>query len=228
MKKSRKIISFLMTMVLTVGLILISQTADVNATDVNDKMYNIAVFFDKKMVVSTISCLYYIFPDKYKVGEQVKYSSSNKKVVDFHGNGMDIGRPGKATVKLTTTVNGKKKVYRGKIRVVKYRNPFKSLKIGGKSLEKTLDDTIISSVKVKHGKVRVKIRPEKNWKVKRIDVQKAISSKSDFKVTEKRIKNGDSFNFKKSTGSRSVDYQVIINMYNKKTGLTETFQIFLD
>ena len=65
MKKSRKIISFLMTMVLTVGLILISQT-----TDVTGKVYDSAFVFHRKMVVSTINNFYYMFPGKYKVGKK--------------------------------------------------------------------------------------------------------------------------------------------------------------
>ena len=94
---------------------------------------------------------------------------TNKRIVDHLEVSEGIisvafKKPG--TTKLTYTWKGKK--HSVKIKVLKYTNPVKSFKIGGKQFKSAFKKYTTNNVKDTIVKGKIAITPAKNWKVKSI------------------------------------------------------------
>lgn len=143
--------------------------------------------------------------------------TSNKKVatiktVKYDKFGTDViiiiraKGIGKCTVSYSVTTNGNKTTYVYNYKVVKYRNPFKTIKVGKKNFKNKYNKTYIYlQPKAISGKLNIKVK--KGYKIQK------ITRNADFNQMIKKIKNGKKYNFNKLPES------IIIKVKDKKNGI---------
>lgn len=222
MKKIRTLLSMLLVLCLTVTSVLVFSAADVSA----DAGY-IDMKYAKKITVSTESpYIRLVMKSKLKGAKSVKVTSSNKSVVKTYkykksGGGIfiELKKPGTSKLTIKCKKNGKTKKYKCKVKVVKYKNPVKSLKIAGLEIGKKFNKKAVYSGDMGDERTGViKVVPAKGWKVKKI-VETTFKSNSS-KFVEKTIVN----NKTKISLEYNKDYTVV--MYNKSRNQTETLYIY--
>lgn len=172
----------------------------------------------KKMTVSTEA--YGAIVDmgsKVKGAKSITIKSSNKKVATNIKDYTDemkvpvLNIEGKGTTNLTIKVKTKKgtKTYKGKLKVVKYKNPIKKFKLSGKNVAKKFKKYPFGDYTVKSKKSKLVIKPNKGWKVKKIEHVYGYSGKFH------KVKNNSTIKWKDSG-------MLYITMYNKSKNQTET------
>ena len=133
--------------------------------------------FAKKMTVSTSSGMVMISMGKKLNGAQsVTIKSSNKKVAYAtpYSKGdkyIYVGIEKKGTTKLTVKVKKKSgtKTYKGKLKVVAYKNPAKKITLNGKNITSKFKKTNYYESTARAGnKTPLTIKAKKGWKVKEI------------------------------------------------------------
>jgi cell division protein YceG involved in septum cleavage len=175
--------------------------------------------------------------------KNVKVKSGNTKIVyigKMTGNNntgfvFTALKAGSAnlTIKATLTT-GKTKTYKAKVNVVSYSNPVKSLKIGSKELASKLKKDMYASYKNKAESEKVTVKLKSGWTLKSIkhtyyeviqnEDSSGDTSESYETIKEKtvKIKNGGKITYSDNEGS------LIIKVYNKKTKLTETLEVYIN
>lgn len=152
---------------------------------------------------------YYIYfsdmPDSVK---KIKVSNSKKSIatIKYFGYGMFTVKPKKAgttKVTLTGTADGKKITRRCTIKIVNFKQPFKSLKIDGKDYRKKVKSSGNGiGVKTKKSKIKFNYKLNSGWKV--VDAQ----------TDGKKVKNGKTYSL--PIGEQYVGIELYVK--NKKTG----------
>ena len=149
--------------------------------------------------------------------------SSNKKVLRGKGGnmlGLDLRKAGKATVTFDALVSGKTYKYKSVVNVVKYENPFKTLKIGSKNYASKFKNGEVNNwAESSKGTLKGKLNivPKKNWKIQSINYfERAVGQQGRWK----KIKKGAKINLTAKRGNR-----VSIVMKNRKTGIEHRISI---
>lgn len=143
-------------------------------------------------------------PDNAK---KCKVTSSKKSVgtVENYGYGVFNFMPkkeGKTTITITGVVNGKTKKWKGTIRVVKFQQPFKVLKINGKSyLKKIKGSNNYCEMKTGKDKIRIDYKLQPGWKV------------VESYVNDEKVKSGKTYS-KDENGSMVI----YMTLKNRKRG----------
>lgn len=165
MKKGKKRLTILgLIMAMLIGVISYP-ALDVKAEEIYVKNGNKITLI--KSAQDKLYTLY--FTDVHGTVTKVKASSSKKSVatVEYFGYGLFYVRPKKAgSTKITINViaDGKKVTRKCTVKIVNFKQPFKSLKINGKSYTKKIkgsDNTIYT--KTSKFKFNYKLNP--GWKV---------------------------------------------------------------
>lgn len=150
--------------------------------------------------------------------KKITITSSNKSVfdpqkkLDFNSLIASSSKTGTATVKIKVKKSKTTKTYKMKVKVFKYQNPFKSFKVGKKNAASKFNAATDTAIKNKAKKAKIKIKPKKNWKVKKIVYERY--NYSNDKVTKKTVKNGKKITLK--ANSDKYNESLTVTMYNKK------------
>lgn len=162
---------------------------------------------------------YYAFKlDKYySKAKKITVKSSNKRVVKFVDNYFfTLKKPGTAKLYISMKINGKTKKFISKIKVVKYKNPVKSFKVGSKNIASKYKENTFWSLKAQSSKQKISIKPASGWKIKSIT---CYTYRANGIPKVKKIKNNSKI-------SQNVNH-LTVKMYNKKTKLTESLNLEL-
>ena len=204
-----------LAVVIVCAVMVASQTAYADGA-------NGTIKWGKKMTVSkAVYCADIDMGSKFKGAKKVTLKSSNKKVLKPMGYYSevkallaDIGKKGTTT--LTVKIKTKKgtKTYKGKLKVVAYKNPVSKFKLGSKDLAKKFKSDTYYDYNESKKKTKVSIKAKKGWKVKKITYGYWSTSKD--KWVEKKLKNNSSFTLKEDGG------QLVVYLYKKSNNQTET------
>lgn len=152
---------------------------------------------------------YYIyFSDMPDSVNKIKVSTSKKSVAAIKklGYGMFTVKPKKAgttKVTVTGTADGKKITRKCTIKIVNFKQPFKSLKIDGKNYSKKVKSSGNGiGVKTKKSKIKFSYKLNSGWKV------------VDARADGKKVKNGKTYSL--PIEERYVGIELYVK--NKKTG----------
>lgn len=187
----------------------------------------IGIPYSKNMTVSKNNYGYYIMSGKnLGYGEIISIKSSNKKVItpmddpDIYDaewtDSFDTKKTG--TAKLTITVkkkSGKTQKYISKVKVVKYKNPAKQVKLSSKNLAFRFNRESYTNYTTKKKREKISVQAKSGWKVKEIKYN-YYNKKGKF-IT-KTVKNKDYIKYQK-WGTISI------TMYKKNTKQTENLII---
>lgn len=171
-------------------------------------------------------CMYYL-----DLGKKIK--NATKVTVDYNGVIMANAykydymtdynvtvtalEPGSGKLTVKVWKNGTKKTYKINVKVVKYKNPVKSLKIGSKEYAKKFkNNDILGNVKFPVSKKKISIKPASGWKVK------SIVAYAGPEQNAVKAKNNSTFNFKKWEPVRNI----LVTLENKKTKAVQ--QLFVN
>ena len=168
------------------------------------------IYYEKK---KDANIEFHTFGDEgvnYKI---TKMKSSNKKVMNmsriFDGENtllkLKAQKPGKATITFKATVGNKTYNYKVKVKVIKYENPLKVLKIGKKDYAAKFaqEESYGLCKKNLEGKLAIKASP--NWKIDSIHIWDYNKNKHI------KVKNNKKISLKK-------EQSLCISVSNKKTG----------
>lgn len=145
-----------------------------------------------------------------KNAKKIKVTSSRKSVASIRkekwGDCFFLKPKKTGTTKLTiSAVAGKKKVkYTNIVKVVNFRNPFKALKINGKSYLKQIKGAS-NYINIENSKIKLDCKLKSGWKIELVDV-------SGYR--KKSIKNNRVYTFERCASGGTV----LIRAKNKKTG----------
>ena len=165
-----------------------------------------------------------------RVGEndKVTVKSSNKSVVKpLNWTTLQVVKPGKAKVSITVKKkNGKKTNYKCTVRVYKYKNPIKTLKLGSKNIAKKYKKDNFAEAKSSTSKLTVK--PAKGWKIKTIKYRayKENEDGSFAKEVKRTIKPKSGATIKRRIGKNWYE-EIALVMYNKEKHLKEELFLYL-
>lgn len=162
---------------------------------------------------------YYVFKlDKYySKAKKITVKSSNERVVKFVNNySFTPKKPGTAKLYISMKINGKTKKFVSKIKVVKYKNPVKSFKVGSKNIASKYKKNTYWSLRTQSSKPKISIKPASGRKIKSIA---CYTYRANGMPKVKKIKNNSKL-------SKNVNY-ITVKMYNKKTKLTESLNLEL-
>lgn len=158
-------------------------------------------------------------------GDIIKVVSSDQSVATVkHGSFCFWLFPKKTgTTKITVTaMNGNKKVKRsGTVQIVKFKNPFRTLKIGGKNYASKLKSSYnLIHIKTKKSKIKLNFKLQPNWK---IDPGRSSVWGSDTPGNlDGVIKAGQEYYLKKG------EYLVVnMGLKNKKSGVRTTAHLVI-
>ena len=221
-KKLSKILSLMMIFAVAFSMIIIPQTSVVKADEIGTLLE-----YSKSMTLATGT--YTIdFGKKFNnEKDKIKVTTSDKRVaaVEKDFPTIELKKKGTAKIKFTVTKkNGKKKTYKMTVKVFKYKNPFKSIKLGSEQYRSKFKKNQGFEIEKKEGKYKISVKPAKGWTVQKIvhawyDTDK--NGELDFdKLIEKKVKN----NKKISVKEESLISWLTVYMYNKKTGVTEMME----
>ena len=154
------------------------------------------------------------FTDVSLYGVKPKIISSKKSVAKIKNNGGGLftvipKKAGTTKIKLTATVNRKKITRKATIKIVKFKQPFKTLKINGKNYTKKIKQSNnMTTIKTDKSKVKLNYKLKSDWKV----LYSSFYNQGDYSVNTPKVKNGSTF-------SLDVNDTLIISMTlrNKKT-----------
>ncbi|MGN1167442.1 MAG: hypothetical protein ACI4S2_13560 [Lachnospiraceae bacterium] len=215
MRRMKTKILELMTVLFLVLLICPAMTAkaDDNEYWISKRNFKETVYMPIGNQKKDGICMHLNLPANSK---NYKVSVNNKKLLKAKMQyGVLVLYPKKTgTVKVTVTAvsNGKKVKSKGTIKLVKYENPFKTLKIGGKSYRKKITMRCIHDGFNIANKTSMKInyKLKSGWKFVSKDV--AIEDEEG-NVKSWNIKNGKTYTWPKGN-----DMQVYMILKNKKHG----------
>ena len=198
-------------MVLFLGLIAYPSTAKADIT------YGVKNGFKKTVSCSAVDRENGYFLSASNIpakAKKVKISLSKKSVgkVKSYGGGDFVFYPkkaGKTKITITAVVKGKKVKCKGTINVVKFKQPFKSLKVDGKDYSNNIKGSEGSAVEVKSNKskAKVELNLKSGWKVSKV-----------YKG-EKKMKNRKSFTLKKGDG-------IGVYVKNKKNNMEVNLYVY--
>lgn len=131
-------------------------------------------------------------------------------------------KAGTATVKVTYKKSGKTKKISTKIKVKKYPNHIKSLKVNGKKINISKNKFTYTK-RYKGTSAKIKMALKSGWKIKSVDgVYYKKDTNKSFKVKKSQIAKGSKISFPKKYESMDV----WIRMVNKK-GDVITYDVYL-
>ena len=214
MRKEQNISRFLRIAVIAFMAVIIFPAANVKADrgiEIEKNHFKKAVVlseYDKKEGE--------IFWLNSKLGKILKVESSNKSVATVKKWGGDYGfyllqKKAGTTKIIITMLKGDKKVKRsGTVQVVKFENPFQSLKMNGKDYKKKLNASYNSvQIKTKKSNNKLKYKLKPGWKV-------------DFSYVWEwgyypncKLKNGQNY-----TLENGEALHIFMEVKNKKSGLS--------
>ena len=215
-KTIKRVLLVLMTLMLAILVLPVTELQAANAKIAKNMT---VVYYPKAKQHNEVN----ITLSKIKVSK-VKSSNSKALKVSTLKSDMDFSllkftpkRAGTSTVSFTAKTKSKTYTYTSKVKVVKYQNPFKTLKIGSKNYTSKFKNTdypgwaFASSDKIKG---RLNITAKKGWKVSKIELVNLSTRKA------KKIKNKTKIDMSK----KGVD-RLDITMKNSKTGVTHKIMI---
>lgn len=217
-KKMKKIASILL------GVVLVISSCMIPSKEAEAAMSN-EVSYSKNITVSAqgkYGAFYWLYMGKKVEGaKMVTLKSSNKKVVKVAEKenvgkwiNFNARKPGTAKLTITVKKGNKIKKYTTKIKVVKYKNPVKVMKIGRKNVASKFKKQVSNaSYRTKATKAKLSIKPVSGWKLKE------IRGYSAYPVDYKKLKNNRTFSVKKYGGVLEVDF------YHVKTKVKETISL---
>lgn len=153
---------------------------------------------------------YNVLPQNAK---KIKVISSKKSVANIKKQKVQGGPPifflmpkKTGTTKVTVSaIVGKKTVkYTGTVKIINFKNPFKSLKINGKSYLKQVKGSE-NLIHIKKSKVKLNYKLKPGWE---------IDLKSIYGFKQTSVKNNQTYTLKKDAFAAHITIQV----KNKKTG----------
>lgn len=153
---------------------------------------------------------YNVLPQNAK---KIKVTSSKKSVAGIKKQKVQGGPPifflmpkKTGTTKVTVSaVVGKKTVkYTGTVKIINFKNPFKSLKINGKSYLKQVKGSD-NRIHIKKSKMKLNYKLKSGWK---------IDWKETHGFKQTNVKNNQTYTLKKGSSSGII----MIHVKNKKTG----------
>lgn len=221
-KRMKKMVAVLFCLALIAGCFMPSQTVK---ADGGDLLLSYAKNITLSRKGNTDEDYYYMdLPVKGEI-KKITAKSSNSKVIkvekgSFFFHAKKTGKA-KVTYKVKLT-NGKTKKYVSNIKVVKYKNPFKSLKLDSKNYAKKFNKktgkTEGISYSTKKKSVKISIKAASGCKIKSI---KRCQYSSTGKETWSKVKNNTSVKLIKGAAI------IQIKMYNKNTKATDKFDIYV-
>ncbi|MDO4557145.1 MAG: hypothetical protein Q4B70_18700 [Lachnospiraceae bacterium] len=164
--------------------------------------------------------------------KNIKVTSSKKSVATIEKGGLNeeiIVYPKKAgTTKITWTATDEKTnkevKQTGTIKVVKFENPFSTLKIADKNYaSKVKKDLSVISTKTGKTKLKLKYKLKKNWKLDKNGSYFSTYDTSTGKSKIQSIKTGKTYTIKKNSWT---SFQITLK--NTKTGASACFTILLN
>lgn len=210
-KKAKKIMVSVLVMVLMAGCFIPAQIVRADTF--------MTAKYKKNVTVAKLNYPYILdMGNKLKGVKKVTVKSSKKSVVEPMKDDKNVFFWTKktGTAKLTIKVKKAKKTYTytTKVKVVKYANPAKTIKLGSKNLtSKFKKELFYLTYKTKATKQKLSIKLKKGWKVKTIKQQYFSEKKQTF--IQKKIKNNSYIKYTNNVGNR-----VYMNLYNSKTNQT--------
>ena len=169
---------------------------------------------------------------KLKGAKSVKVTSSKKSVVKpfsydkSWGGGLLLNIKKKGTAKLTIKVRkgSKTKKYKVKVKVVKYKNPFKTFKVGKKNFASKFKKSMIADYHNSLGsKQKVSVKLSGGKKLRKITYY-AFNYESDKEIT-KNIKNNSTIKLIKDT-QNTTEWLTVVD-YDTKTKTTSSYILYL-
>ena len=219
---SRKIGPVVIAFLVAVAFVLAPQMDAVHAGEVVK-----TVKYQKKVTVSTLEKkAVFNISSKFKKTKNVKAKSSQPSVVAVKKKSgkfyLTIKKPGRAKLTFTNKKTGKK--YTSTIRVVKYKSPFKTFKLGKKSVKGKFKTRNTGTLKTKATKAKVNIKPKWGWQVKKITYITLYQNddKNVYKRTGKTVANKSSIKIKHG---KWYYHALKVKMYNKYWKQTEYFYL---
>lgn len=124
--------------------------------------------------------------------KKIKIASSKKSVAtakSLGGGAFQITskKAGTTNIKITATVNKKTVTYKGTIKVVNYENPFKTLKIDGKSYVSIFNKGFDLYTETASTKFKLGLKLKSGWKLKEAAYYPGNGSTKNY---TKKFKNG--------------------------------------
>ncbi len=180
-------------------------------------------FSDTHDLFSIYNSSWYSFGEE---GDSIKFSnlkSSNSKVVTVSTRKegkryfiiFKIKKVGKATVSFNAKCNGHTYSYMTNVRVWKYKNPVKTLKIGKNSFASRFNNFPSYEYKSKKLSGKIKLTLNKGWKFDSADIYSTTSSYYKHYSTLP------------SSVSLKKNQTLAINVKNKKYGYRQTVYIYI-
>ncbi len=122
-------------------------------------------------------------------------------------------KAGTTTLSITVKCNGKKKVHKVKLKVVQYKNPFKTLKIGNKNYEKKLVNKKIFYISKpkKNKNVKLSFKMKKGYEISTIYYHYI---KKDGSSGLEILKNGQRFKLRKNSVFIQISYRKKVDGYD--------------
>lgn len=188
-KVGKRVGMILLASVIVAAMCLIAQTETAHAG------YMTWVKYAKKVSVTTLDETVVLnMGKKVNMDSKVTVKSSKPSVVsgEFQDGCVFLNIKKNGTSKLTIQNKSTKKTYTCTFKVVKYKNPFKKFKIGGKSVAKQFGHSYegaLSKPFAKGTKAKITIKPKKGWKVKKIVYRAAYYGEGSKPSVKKRVKN---------------------------------------
>lgn len=226
-KRMSKIITFVVSFALVFTSFAFLQTEKVHGDNLVFEKYssNITVV----LTYNSMPNLIIDMGNKIKDNSKVKVQSNNKKMLSFsdrYGKQLDflVKKGGTSNVTITVTTGGKKKVYKSKITIIPYKNPFKSFKVGNKQIKKQFKNWPDADIKASSKKLKINISPKKGWKIKSIKYKGTYSGDaSGPKNVKKTIKNKDKI--KVVLGNPDYKNKLTVKMYDTKNKKTFVYTV---
>lgn len=233
MKKSgtQKLTALLLSLLVAFTIILIPQIPETRA-DGSTVLQDMIKFKNGK-TYNLINEIYDVdMGSMLDNATKVRVTSTNKSVVDLLEDSeynfeyglvsLETKKKGSATVRIKVTKKSGTKTYKIKVKVTKYANPFKSIKIGRTSVTKRFKKSPYAPANAGTGSKKVAIKMADGWTIKKISLRTFDYAKS--KTTNKTIKNNSTIKIKKG---EDWSQELFITVYNKKTKTTVKCICFL-
>ena len=180
--------------------------------------------YKSKIYASRIKNLDYeiYMAEKYPGCTVLSAKSSNNKVLKIQSAGyvsvyFRPKKTGTATIKIKLiTANGKKKTVKAKIKLYKFKKPFKSLTVDGKKLSVRKEDGVyVAQMTTANESVKASVQLAKGWKVKSV---------TRFEYANVNNQNSKKYNISNlPVDRRYCDY--VIHLVDKKTKVEETISL---
>ena len=230
MKKntSQKLLAAVLSMFIAFSLVIIPETLISHADGL---MVQDVIEFSNGATYKVIPDYYEIkMPKALKGAKKVTVSSSKKSVVEAYEwtKGEKTipffaYKKGTATITVKVKKSSGSKTYKFKVKVVERNTPFKTIKVGSKSVKSGFKQLNYADLEMdKACKKKITVKPANGWKVKKITFE--YRNLETDKTTRKTVKNGGTISFK---NPQKYSNDVYIRMYNNKTKTYANFRIYV-